>query len=116
MIEALCARSYEETTEKLKEIEAQILRKRTDLRQFETEYRKVFSSLLYFLYLLLHAHSHDFILILVGPCTISRSNQQIQPGKAICMSFSFLGFSSSFGIWDSSIATCFSQHDLFLCY
>ncbi|KAG6715083.1 hypothetical protein I3842_05G232500 [Carya illinoinensis] len=39
-IEALCAKSYEDTTEKLKEIEAQILRKRTELRQFETEYRK----------------------------------------------------------------------------
>ncbi|KAF7133015.1 hypothetical protein RHSIM_Rhsim09G0105400 [Rhododendron simsii] len=40
MIEAVCAKSYEDTTNKLKEIEAQILRKRTDLRQFETEYRK----------------------------------------------------------------------------
>lgn len=39
-IEALCAKTYEDTTEKLKEIEAQILRKRNDLRQFETEYRK----------------------------------------------------------------------------
>jgi hypothetical protein len=34
-------KSYEDTTEKLKEIEAQILRKRNELRQFETEYRKV---------------------------------------------------------------------------
>ncbi|GAV59983.1 DnaJ domain-containing protein [Cephalotus follicularis] len=39
-IEALCAKSYEDTTEKLKEIEAQILRKRNELRQFETEYRQ----------------------------------------------------------------------------
>ncbi|TQD92439.1 hypothetical protein C1H46_022000 [Malus baccata] len=39
-IEALCVRSYEDTTEKLKEIEAQILRKRNELRQFESEYRK----------------------------------------------------------------------------
>ncbi|CAI0552954.1 unnamed protein product [Linum tenue] len=39
-IEALCAKSYEDTTERLKEIETQILRKRNDLRQFETEYRK----------------------------------------------------------------------------
>ncbi|KAK4760623.1 hypothetical protein SAY87_005516 [Trapa incisa] len=39
-IEALCAKSYEDTTEKLKDIEAQILRKRSELRQFETEYRK----------------------------------------------------------------------------
>ncbi|CAN0876197.1 Chaperone protein dnaJ 15 [Linum grandiflorum] len=39
-IEALCAKSYEETTQRLKDIEAQILRKRNDLRQFETEYRK----------------------------------------------------------------------------
>ncbi|GAB2297019.1 Chaperone protein dnaJ 15 [Dionaea muscipula] len=39
-IEALCAKSYEETTEKLKEIEAQILGKKNELRQFEAEYRK----------------------------------------------------------------------------
>ena len=41
IIEALCAKSYEDTTVKLKEIEAQILRKRNELRQFEIEYRKV---------------------------------------------------------------------------
>ncbi|THG15758.1 hypothetical protein TEA_018059 [Camellia sinensis var. sinensis] len=40
-IEALCAKSYEDTTNKLKDVEAQILRKRIELRQFETEYRKV---------------------------------------------------------------------------
>lgn len=40
-IEAMCAKSYEDTTERLKEIEAKILEKRNDLRQFETEYRKV---------------------------------------------------------------------------
>ncbi|KAI5677543.1 hypothetical protein M9H77_08493 [Catharanthus roseus] len=39
-IEALCAKTYEDTTQKLKDIEAQILRKRNELRQFETEYRK----------------------------------------------------------------------------
>ncbi|KAE8668231.1 Chaperone protein dnaJ 15 [Hibiscus syriacus] len=39
-IEALCAKSFEDTTEKLKDIEAQILSKRNELRQFETEYRK----------------------------------------------------------------------------
>ncbi|KAG7589369.1 DnaJ domain [Arabidopsis suecica] len=39
-IEALCAKTYEDTIEKLKEIEAQVLRKRDELRQFETEYRK----------------------------------------------------------------------------
>ncbi|XP_072994145.1 chaperone protein dnaJ 15-like [Typha latifolia] len=39
-IEAMCAKSYEDTTEKLKEIEAKILAKRNDLRLFETEYRK----------------------------------------------------------------------------
>ncbi|XP_021804170.1 chaperone protein dnaJ 15-like, partial [Prunus avium] len=39
-IEALCVKSYEDTTQKLKEIEGQILRKRNELRQFETEYRK----------------------------------------------------------------------------
>ncbi|KAG7013010.1 Chaperone protein dnaJ 15, partial [Cucurbita argyrosperma subsp. argyrosperma] len=39
-IEAICVKSYEETTKKLKEIEAQILTKRNELRQFEIEYRK----------------------------------------------------------------------------
>lgn len=43
-IEALCTKNYEETTEKLKDIEAQILRKRNELRQFETEYRKVLKT------------------------------------------------------------------------
>lgn len=42
-IEALCAKTYEDTTHKLKDIEAQILSKRNELRLFETEYRKVFS-------------------------------------------------------------------------
>ena len=45
-IEALCTKSYEDTSEKLKDIEAQILRKRNELRQFETEYRKVLVLLL----------------------------------------------------------------------
>lgn len=40
-IEAVCAKSYEDTTQKLQDIEAQILRKRNELRQFESEYRKV---------------------------------------------------------------------------
>ncbi|URE38555.1 DnaJ domain [Musa troglodytarum] len=40
-IEAMCAKSYEDTTGRLKEIEAKILAKRNDLRQFEIEYRKV---------------------------------------------------------------------------
>ncbi|XP_019184693.1 PREDICTED: chaperone protein dnaJ 15-like isoform X2 [Ipomoea nil] len=39
-IEALCSKTYEDTTSKLKDIEAQILSKRNELRQFETEYRK----------------------------------------------------------------------------
>ncbi|KZV48373.1 chaperone protein dnaJ 15-like [Dorcoceras hygrometricum] len=39
-IEALCAKTFEDTTLKLKDIEAQILRKRNELRVFETEYRK----------------------------------------------------------------------------
>eukprot|EP01018_Ginkgo_biloba_P028318 Gb_10600 [translate_table: standard] len=39
-IEAICAKSFEESTEKLKDVEAQILAKRNELRQFETEYRK----------------------------------------------------------------------------
>ncbi|CAA6673215.1 unnamed protein product [Spirodela intermedia] len=37
---ALCAKSFEDVTQKLQEIEAQILAKRNDLRQFEIEYRK----------------------------------------------------------------------------
>lgn len=43
-IEAMCARTYEDTTQKLMEIEAQILAKRNDLRQFETEYRKALAQ------------------------------------------------------------------------
>ncbi|XP_076951226.1 chaperone protein dnaJ 15-like [Bidens hawaiensis] len=39
-IEAICATTYEDSTHKLKDIEQQILRKRTELRQFETEYRQ----------------------------------------------------------------------------
>ncbi|KAJ9563556.1 hypothetical protein OSB04_008716 [Centaurea solstitialis] len=39
-IEAVCATTYEDTTHKLKDIEQQILRKRSELRQFETEYRQ----------------------------------------------------------------------------
>nr|XP_043606373.1 chaperone protein dnaJ 15-like [Erigeron canadensis] len=43
-IEAVCAATYESSTHKLKDIEQQILRKRTDLRQFETEYRKALAQ------------------------------------------------------------------------
>lgn len=39
-IEAICAETFEESTEKLKDVEAQILVKRNELRLFETEYRK----------------------------------------------------------------------------
>ncbi|XP_051122575.1 chaperone protein dnaJ 15-like isoform X2 [Andrographis paniculata] len=39
-IEALCVKTYGDTTQKLRDIETQILRKRNELRQFETEYRK----------------------------------------------------------------------------
>ncbi|KAI3744355.1 hypothetical protein L1987_57434 [Smallanthus sonchifolius] len=39
-IEAICANTYDDTTVKLKDIEQQILRKRSELRQFETEYRQ----------------------------------------------------------------------------
>ncbi|XP_020599467.1 chaperone protein dnaJ 15 [Phalaenopsis equestris] len=39
-IEAMSASSYKDSTRMLMEIEAQILAKRNDLRQFETEYRK----------------------------------------------------------------------------
>ncbi|KAL8140088.1 hypothetical protein V2J09_006109 [Rumex salicifolius] len=42
-IEALCAKSYEDTTHKLKDVEAEILKKRNELRVFETEYRKAFA-------------------------------------------------------------------------
>ncbi|KAE9611767.1 hypothetical protein Lal_00011732 [Lupinus albus] len=38
-IEAVCAKSHEDTTQKLMDTEAQILRKRNELRQFEAEYR-----------------------------------------------------------------------------
>ncbi|XP_073315144.1 chaperone protein dnaJ 15-like [Primulina huaijiensis] len=44
VIEALCAKTYEDTTHKLKDIEAQILRKRNELRLFETEYRKALAQ------------------------------------------------------------------------
>ncbi|KAG0593871.1 hypothetical protein M758_UG027000 [Ceratodon purpureus] len=40
-IEALCAERYVETAEMLKDVEAQILSKRNELRQFEAEYREV---------------------------------------------------------------------------
>ncbi|MQM02823.1 hypothetical protein Taro_035590 [Colocasia esculenta] len=43
-VEALHAKSFEVVTQKLKEIEAQILVKRNDLRWFETEYRKALTS------------------------------------------------------------------------
>ncbi|KAI3502600.1 hypothetical protein L1887_30780 [Cichorium endivia] len=43
-IEALCSATYETSTHKLKDIEQQILRKRTELRQFETEYRKALAQ------------------------------------------------------------------------
>ncbi|XP_076947802.1 chaperone protein dnaJ 15-like [Bidens hawaiensis] len=43
-IEALCAATYESSTHKLKDIEQQILRKRNELRQFETDYRKALAQ------------------------------------------------------------------------
>ncbi|KAI7739982.1 hypothetical protein M8C21_004397 [Ambrosia artemisiifolia] len=43
-IEALCAATYESSTHKLKDVEQQILRKRTDLRQFESDYRKALAQ------------------------------------------------------------------------
>ncbi|KAD3642336.1 hypothetical protein E3N88_31560 [Mikania micrantha] len=43
-IEALCAATYESSTYKLKDVEQQILRKRTELRQFETDYRKALAQ------------------------------------------------------------------------
>ncbi|XP_073004164.1 chaperone protein dnaJ 15-like [Typha latifolia] len=43
-IEVICAKSYEDTTERLKEIQAKLLSKRNDLRQFETEYRKALAQ------------------------------------------------------------------------
>eukprot|EP00252_Welwitschia_mirabilis_P012186 TRINITY_DN2708_c0_g3_i1.p1 TRINITY_DN2708_c0_g3~~TRINITY_DN2708_c0_g3_i1.p1 ORF type:complete len:399 (-),score=100.79 TRINITY_DN2708_c0_g3_i1:246-1442(-) len=39
-IEAVCAKTFEESTSKLKDVESKILAKRNELRQFETEYRK----------------------------------------------------------------------------
>lgn len=41
-IEALCAETYLDTAVKLKDIEAQLLSKRNELSQFESEYREVF--------------------------------------------------------------------------
>ncbi|KAI7739991.1 hypothetical protein M8C21_004406 [Ambrosia artemisiifolia] len=43
-IDALCAATYESSTHKLKDVEQQILRKRTDLRQFESDYRKALAQ------------------------------------------------------------------------
>ncbi|KAI3714387.1 hypothetical protein L1987_72988 [Smallanthus sonchifolius] len=43
-IEAVCATTYESSTNKLKDVEQQILRKRTELRQFETDYRKALAQ------------------------------------------------------------------------
>ncbi|KAJ3683917.1 hypothetical protein LUZ60_014144 [Juncus effusus] len=43
-IEAMSAKSYTDTTERLKDIEAKILNKRNDLRQFESEYRKALAQ------------------------------------------------------------------------
>ncbi|KAL4337523.1 hypothetical protein AHAS_Ahas12G0118700 [Arachis hypogaea] len=40
-IEVVCEKSYEDTTQKLNDIEAQISRKRNELRQFEAKYRNV---------------------------------------------------------------------------
>ncbi|KAJ7514703.1 hypothetical protein O6H91_23G055700 [Diphasiastrum complanatum] len=40
-IEAICAESFKEAAEKLKEVEAQILAKRNELHEFEVEYREV---------------------------------------------------------------------------
>lgn len=37
----MCAKSYEQTSGKLKDIEAKLLAKKNDLHQFESEYRKV---------------------------------------------------------------------------
>ena len=39
-IEAICAQYFEESTENLKDVEAQILAKQNELRIFEIEYRK----------------------------------------------------------------------------
>ncbi|ERN16797.1 hypothetical protein AMTRI_Chr02g263990 [Amborella trichopoda] len=43
-IEALCAKAFKETTEKLKDVEAKILTKRNELREFECEYRKALAQ------------------------------------------------------------------------
>ncbi|XP_076903320.1 chaperone protein dnaJ 15-like [Bidens hawaiensis] len=43
-IEALCAVTHESSTHKLKDVEQQILRKRNELRQFETDYRKALAQ------------------------------------------------------------------------
>nr|XP_043614856.1 chaperone protein dnaJ 15-like [Erigeron canadensis] len=43
-IEAVCAATYKSSTNELKDIEEKILKKRTDLRQFEIEYRKALAQ------------------------------------------------------------------------
>ncbi|XP_076889001.1 chaperone protein dnaJ 15-like [Bidens hawaiensis] len=43
-MEALCAATYKSSTHKLKDVEQQILRKRNELRQFETDYRKALAQ------------------------------------------------------------------------
>jgi len=87
-IEALCSKTYEDTTEKLKDVEGQILRKRNELRQFETEYRKVESASIDVPSITICWCPHVLEIHLrcfVGFGTLPGSNQQIQPWKAICM-------------------------------
>ena len=78
MIEAVCVKSYEDTTHKLKEIEAQILRKRTELRQFETEYRKVMLPdflIMAFIDIWQYICGYAFYVCLVGIVALSRSDE-----------------------------------------
>ena len=43
-IEAVSVESFKDSAEKLKEIQAQLLNKQNELRQFETEYKEVSSG------------------------------------------------------------------------
>ncbi|MCH86802.1 chaperone protein dnaJ 15-like [Trifolium medium] len=74
-IEAVCAKSHEDTTQKLKDIEAQILRKRNELRQFESEYRKVDE-------LLKQRDGIHSTFTIVKPSSISASGSNLSNGSS----------------------------------
>lgn len=74
-IEALCASSYSETIHKLKEVEAQMLQKRTELRDFEMEYKRVSWIFSYVFCWLIFILTDTYFF--TGSCTLSRSHWKI---------------------------------------